>query len=474
MSIETSPSSTSGPVPTRSAGAVSRSGHGAASSAAPAGLFSCVLTGLDETLTSAVPLLSKDAVDLAALPGKGTALATDQATGLDAAAQALLAQFLGMGISQATPAQSDPSAVAVSGAGLTGAKLRPDSTLASQATEPPSGLLTSTLPAGVQDSVASVALPAVALPAVANPDRLQAFKPPQIAATAGVATGTAAPLHVLRAADAAVLAATQADAFASSPGSSPRAGQSAVRLAFANAQGLVKWQQTQVEQATVQATASGTSARDVFPDLALRPSTSSIESASLPGLVTAVGGSDAVLAGRRERSNPGPGAARFEPMKFSGAAVPVFDANPAAAPTTAAAPLAASVAEQVKYWMTNDIRNAELKLDGLGTEPVQVSITMSGNEAQVVFRSDQPQTRELLGNAMGQLEQLLRGEGLALAGAWVGTSGQQAGSGGNAQQGQTGSTPQPQASGHEGVSSVGAVATGRRVVPAERVLDLFA
>jgi flagellar hook-length control protein FliK len=161
-------------------------------------------------------------------------------------------------------------------------------------------------------------------------------------------------------------------------------------------------------------------------------------------------------------------------MNFSGAVVPAFDVSPAAAPASAAAPLAASLAEQVKYWMTNDIRNAELKLDGLGTEPVQVSITMSGNEAQVVFRSDQAQTRELLGNAMGQLEQLLRGEGLALAGAWVGASGQQAGSGGGTQQGQAGSASPQQALARDGVSSASAAPTGRRVVPTERVLDLFA
>jgi flagellar hook-length control protein FliK len=145
----------------------------------------------------------------------------------------------------------------------------------------------------------------------------------------------------------------------------------------------------------------------------------------------------------------------------------------ATSPTAAAAPLAASLAEQVKYWMTNDIRNAELKLDGLGAEPVQVSITMSGNEAQVVFRSDQAPTRELLGNAMGQLEQLLRGEGLLLAGAWVGASGQQAGSGTDAQHGQAGSTANPQISARDATPSA-STATGQRVVPTERVLDLFA
>jgi flagellar hook-length control protein FliK len=318
-----------------------------------------------------------------------------------------------------------------------------------------------------------------ALPERVEPESLQAIKFPPVGGDDGVGIGEVAAAgsmaaHSLTAVDAAARAAALADAGAAAAGAPPRAGQSAVRQALANAQGLVKWQQTQAEQTLAPATLSGASARDVFTDQALQPSARAADSAALPGVLTAVGGSDAQVLRQRERSSAGPGASRFEPMNFSGTVVPAFDVSPAAAPAPAAAPLAASLAEQVKYWMTNDIRNAELKLDGLGTEPVQVSITMSGNEAQVVFRSDQAQTRELLGNAMGQLEQLLRGEGLALAGAWVGASGQQAGSGGGTQQGQAGSASPQQALARDGVSSASAAPTGRRVVPTERVLDLFA
>jgi flagellar hook-length control protein FliK len=402
-------------------------------------------------------------------------LATDQSSVLDAAAQALLAQFLGMGISLAKPAQNDSGAAAAPDLALPGGTSLLNDTPGLSGAEQPRALLSTALPggavAGAQDSVATVTLPVGA-----NLVPLQELKSPQAGIDAGVVTGAAdatARLHGLTAADAAALGvAAQADGAPISSGSSLRAGQSAVRLALANAQGLVKWQQTQAEQTAVQTTVPGASARDVFADPALQPATRAAENASLPGLVTSLGGTDAQALRERAREGRGAGASRFEPTILSGGA-PAMASPVATSPTAAAAPLAASLAEQVKYWMTNDIRNAELKLDGLGAEPVQVSITMSGNEAQVVFRSDQAPTRELLGNAMGQLEQLLRGEGLLLAGAWVGASGQQAGSGTDAQHGQAGSTANPQISARDATPSA-STATGQRVVPTERVLDLFA
>jgi flagellar hook-length control protein FliK len=467
MSIESSPSSTAGLAPPRAAGAAGRGAHGAAQSGAATGLFSCVLTGLTETPLPVLAAASGSS-DQLALPGAG--LAADPATLPDASTQSLLAQFLGLGISPAplAPAGNDAAAALPATAlPLTG------SVLAKQI----SG--SSTVPLALATLPGSTPMGAVnALPERVDPESLQAFKFPLAGLDDSVGSGEAAtagplPMHSLTAADAAARAVALADAGAAAPGAPPRAGQSAVRQALANAQGLVKWQQTQSEPTLASATLSGASARDVFADQALQPWARAADSAALPGVVTAVGGSDAQGLRQRERGSAGPGASRFEPMNFS-AVLPAFDVNPAAAPASTAAPLAASLAEQVKYWMTNDIRNAELQLDGLGAEPVQVSITMSGNEAQVVFRSDQAQTRELLGNAMGQLEQLLRGEGLALAGAWVGASGQQAGSGGGTQQGQAGSAAPQQTLARDGVSNAGAAPTGRRVVPTERVLDLFA
>jgi flagellar hook-length control protein FliK len=81
------------------------------------------------------------------------------------------------------------------------------------------------------------------------------------------------------------------------------------------------------------------------------------------------------------------------------------------------------VAEKVAYWISNDVQNAELKLDGVGLDPVEVSIRMHGNEAHVAFRTDELQARAALENASTHLKELLQREGLVLTGVSVGTAG---------------------------------------------------
>jgi flagellar hook-length control protein FliK len=128
-----------------------------------------------------------------------------------------------------------------------------------------------------------------------------------------------------------------------------------------------------------------------------------------------------------------------------------------------------AVAEQVKYWISNDVHNAQLKFDGLGAASVQVSISMSGNQAQVVFQSDQAHTRALLGNAMTQLEQMLRGEGLTLTSAWVGSSGQQGQFGANSQPPQPTSALPPAAT--QALAPVPAPAS--TIASSDHAVDLF-
>lgn len=81
------------------------------------------------------------------------------------------------------------------------------------------------------------------------------------------------------------------------------------------------------------------------------------------------------------------------------------------------------VAEKVAYWISNDVQNAEMKLDGIGDKPVEVSIRMQGNEAHIAFRSDELQARAALENASSHLKEMLQREGLVLSGVSVGTSG---------------------------------------------------
>lgn len=91
-------------------------------------------------------------------------------------------------------------------------------------------------------------------------------------------------------------------------------------------------------------------------------------------------------------------------------------------PTTV--PLETTVAETVSYWVTQGVQNAQLKLDGFGGTPVEVSISLKGDEAHIDFRTDQPEIRQILEGAVAQLKDLLTSEGLVLSGVSVGSSGQ--------------------------------------------------
>ena len=86
--------------------------------------------------------------------------------------------------------------------------------------------------------------------------------------------------------------------------------------------------------------------------------------------------------------------------------------------------LETTVADKVSYWVTQGIQNAQLKLDGFGDKPVEVNISLKGDEAQISFRTDQPEVRQILEGAVAHLKELLSSEGLVLSGVSVGTSGQ--------------------------------------------------
>lgn len=86
--------------------------------------------------------------------------------------------------------------------------------------------------------------------------------------------------------------------------------------------------------------------------------------------------------------------------------------------------LESMVADTVSYWVTQGVQNAELKLDGFGGQPVEVSISLKGDEAHIGFRTDQPEIRQILEGAVAHLKDLLTSEGLVLSGVSVGASGQ--------------------------------------------------
>jgi len=151
--------------------------------------------------------------------------------------------------------------------------------------------------------------------------------------------------------------------------------------------------------------------------------------AALPSFKQTVGADDAAaqaVKGIDSRKGEGASASRndattpwmqreFTPtVQFDGTVVGT-DASPPAPE--------AQIADQVSYWISQGIRNAELTVGGDGSDPVQVSISLSGNEAQVEFRAEHADVREMLANSVDHLREALRGDGMLLAGVSVGSSG---------------------------------------------------
>lgn len=74
--------------------------------------------------------------------------------------------------------------------------------------------------------------------------------------------------------------------------------------------------------------------------------------------------------------------------------------------------------EDLRFWLKGDQQRGEVLLQRDG-QPVRVQVHMRGNEAHVIFRSDQADLRQLLDAGLNQLGDLLAQQGLALADAQV-------------------------------------------------------
>jgi flagellar hook-length control protein FliK len=257
-------------------------------------------------------------------------------------------------------------------------------------------------------------------------------------------------------------------------GAVPGTGAGKRWLPSGSVQAQAPWKSTVASAGAAQdAAAKLVSARGALSDASAQPLTVLAQTASAPALISALAESDQGLSGRRRGTAPSE-STRLDtpnPAGMSGATITPTAGGVATSGASASGQvLEQAVAEQVKYWISNDVHNAQLKFDGLGPQSVQVNISLSGNQAQVVFQSDQAQTRELLSNAMAQLEQMLRGEGLTLTAAWVGSSGQQGQNGSSAQQAQ----PVPQRAPATTTLSVEAAsAPARTAVSTNRAVDLF-
>ena len=168
-------------------------------------------------------------------------------------------------------------------------------------------------------------------------------------------------------------------------------------------------------------------------------------------------------AGSGQSGSSGFESAFGQAMAATNRSESVFQVPPASAvvPDTA-------VAETVSYWASHGVQTAELTLEGFGDAPVEVSILLSGDQAQIDFRTDQPGVRQVLEDAAAQLKDMLSSQGLQLAGVSVGSSG----TGGEA------GSERRQRSAAQQVSlvktdAVGAVTTRSANPAVGRSLDLF-
>lgn len=127
-----------------------------------------------------------------------------------------------------------------------------------------------------------------------------------------------------------------------------------------------------------------------------------------------------------------------------------------------------AVAEQVAYWVHQNIQNARMTVKHDG-QPVEVSVSLTGNEAHVAFGSDEVQTRELLDGSIAQLRDMLRQEGLVLSGVTVGESGRRQGDEGASSGNPKNAPRQAQVV----VPAVDVQAAGRARVQGDRAVDIF-
>lgn len=128
------------------------------------------------------------------------------------------------------------------------------------------------------------------------------------------------------------------------------------------------------------------------------------------------------------------------------------------------------LSEQVAFWVQQKTQRAEMTIDRQG-RPVQVQVTITGNEAHVTFRSNEQQTRDMLDAGTAQLREMLEQQGLNLASVTVQT-GDAGGQGGSGRQDSSGRSASGR--GDEGPGQTAVVSADLRARPdASRTVDLF-
>jgi flagellar hook-length control protein FliK len=206
---------------------------------------------------------------------------------------------------------------------------------------------------------------------------------------------------------------------------------SAKKQALADANGL----QNTFAQALEQRRSDGAETLHLGREQALRGAQAAPELAALQGAESA-GNKREVAYAEHSVFAPAPqlqAIAAQEPHGVQGHA----GSDPAGSASAAAPTPEPGNPDAVKYWISPDVKNAQLQVGGLGEQPLDVRISMRGNEAQVAFLTDEAQTRDALQDASAQLQDMFQREGVLLGGVSVGGAPSQGfGAGGGAQQSQ--------------------------------------
>lgn len=79
--------------------------------------------------------------------------------------------------------------------------------------------------------------------------------------------------------------------------------------------------------------------------------------------------------------------------------------------------------EQIGYWIGNEIQSAHVQIDQDAQDPVQISVSLQGDEAHVRFQVESPEIRRVLEGTTTDLRDLLRAQGLELAGVSIDAAG---------------------------------------------------
>lgn len=84
---------------------------------------------------------------------------------------------------------------------------------------------------------------------------------------------------------------------------------------------------------------------------------------------------------------------------------------------------AQDLSEQIGYWIGNEIQSAHVRIDQDAQDPVQISVSLQGDEAHVRFQVESPEIRRVLESTTTDLRDLLRSQGLELAGVSIDAAG---------------------------------------------------